>query len=87
MNTDNTISVLTIQQTETYKGLGKINEKNPLLNKKLHAELLIRRESRKQLTHALIMLRSTGIIDTTLNQYQLGVLKELALIENLKFEE
>lgn len=87
MNLDTTVTVEQIQKTETYKGLGKINEKNPLLNKKMHAELLVRRESRKQITHAFIMLKSTGVIDSTLNQYQLGVLKELAIIENVKFEE
>jgi len=87
MNSDNTISVEKIQSTETYKNLGKINERNPLLNKKMHQEMLVKRESRKQITHAFIMLKTTGIIDGTLNQYQLGVLKEFAISENVKFEE
>ena len=87
MNLDNTISVEKIQKTETYKNLGKVNANNPLLNKKLHQEMLLKRESRKQLTHAFIMLKTTGIVDTTLNMHQLGVLKELAIIENVKFED
>jgi hypothetical protein len=74
---DNTISSSTIESTNAYKKLGESIPGKPFLNNKMQQEFLLKRNSRKDITHALIVYNSTNEIPSTINGNQLVVLKEL----------
>lgn len=79
----NVISVEQIEATKIFKELGKINPKHPGLNNKLHQNSLIKRKSREEITHVLLVYKNTGIIEPILSKYQLLVFQELAEKEKL----
>jgi hypothetical protein len=74
---DNTISSETIQSTEAYKKLGESIPGKQFQNNKTQQEFLTKRNSRKEITHALIVYYSTNVIPSTINGNQLAVLKDL----------
>ena len=74
--TDKTITPETIQGTHTYIMLGETVPGKPLLNNKMQQEFLLKRKSRMDITHALIVYNSTGSIPNTISGHQLSVLKE-----------
>lgn len=74
---DNTISSEVIQSTYTYIKLGESIPGKPFLNNKMQQEFLIKRNSRKDITHALIVYNSTNEIPSNISGNQLAVLKEL----------
>ena len=74
--TDKTITPDTIKGTYTYIMLGEVIPGRPLLNNKMQQEFLLKRKSRMDITHALIVFNSTGSIPNTISGHQLSVLKE-----------
>lgn len=74
---EKTISTETIKSTNTYKKLGEAIPGKPFLNNKMSQDFLTKRNSRKEITHGLIVYNSTSKIPSNINGNQLAVLKEL----------
>ena len=72
------ISAEQIENTKIFKELGKIDLKHPVLNNKLHQNSLLKRKSREEITHVLLVYKNTGVIEPILSKYQLLVFQELA---------
>lgn len=80
----NLIPTETIESTYTYIMLGKSDPKHPVLNNKLHQQMLVKRASREAITHQLILWRNGKELEPILNKYQLAILNELIEAEKLK---
>lgn len=78
------ISAEQIENTKIFKELGKIDPKHPGLNNKLHQNSLLKRKSRQDITHQLILWRNGKEIEPTLSKYQGLVLEELIEAEKLQ---
>ena len=84
------ISAEVIQNTRTYIKLGNANPKHPGLNNKIHQQMLIKRKSREDITHQMILWRNGKEIEPVLSKYQQEILMELIEAEKadlLKYTE
>jgi len=73
----NIISSETIQRTNTYIELGKINPNNPGLNNKMLQQMLLKRNSREAITHQMVLWRNGKDLENILSKNQQSVLQEL----------
>jgi len=73
----NIISSETIQGTNTYIELGKINPNNPGLNNKMLQQMLLKRSSREAITHQMVLWRNGKDLENILSKNQQSVLQEL----------
>jgi hypothetical protein len=73
---DTTISIKTIEATDAFKNLSKVQQ-----------SFCLKRANRLILTNALIVHRNTGIIPSNISGYNLFVLQEIILGEFMKSQE
>lgn len=73
---DTTISIQTIEATNAFKNLNKVQQ-----------SFCLKRSNRLILTNALIVHKNTGVIPSNVKGYNLGLLEDLILGESVKFEE
>jgi hypothetical protein len=73
---DTTISIKTIEATDAFKNLSKVQQ-----------SFCLKRANRLILTNALIVNRNTGIIPSNISGYNLFVLQEIILGESVKSQE
>ena len=73
---DTTISIKTIEATDAFKNLSKVQQ-----------SFCLKRTNRLLLTNALIVHRNTGIIPANVQGYNSLLLGDLILGESAKFEQ
>ncbi len=73
---DTTISIKTIEATDAFKNLSKVQQ-----------SFCLKRANRLVLTNALIVYKNTGIIPSNVSGYNLFVIQEMILGEFMKSEQ
>jgi len=72
---DTTISIKTIEATDAFKNLSKVQQ-----------SFCLKRSNRLILTNALIVYKNTGVIPSNVSGYNLFVLQEMIFSELAKSE-